>query len=136
MKDSLQPSLFDQPPALFDQEPVATPSIDTMEIAAKIVAAVEASPPVTYDDRTSEAAKDQGKGPITLPIFDSGPKVNTHIFELPGKGRNNWYNQPVTPADRLRGMTADEISRQNESNQAGRAAGKLALQQARSDRKG
>ncbi len=48
------------------------------------------------------------------------------LFEVPGvnRGRNNWYNQPATRAEKLKGMSGAEIDAQDETNTRGYAAAK------------
>ena len=106
-------------------------------MAAKIAAAAR---PVDYPDRTSEAARDQGWGPvdsaqlpteaIDAPDVTAAPR--RRLVELPGKnGRNNWYNQSLTSAEAVKGMSAEARAEQAERNKKGAAMARLAMEAAR-----
>jgi len=86
-----------------------------------------------YNRPVSEAAKGQGWGPVKgnpAQHTETETPGNPRLFELPGKdGRNNPYNQPVTPREAQNGMTAEEIDEQNRINQAGATAGLEILRQ-------
>ncbi len=104
-------------PQLFPQE--QTPPMSMDEMAAHITANAR---PVEYEDRTSEAAREQGHGPVS-----NSPQIShqpARLFEVPGlnRGRVNQYDQPVTPAEAQRGMTTEEIDKQHAINSAGAAA--------------
>lgn len=94
-----QPSLFpDQ-----GQELVLGP----MDVDAFAKNIADNARPIVYEDRTSEAARDQGWGPVEFPTRpeDSAQRPSEQptttprkkLFEMPGRnrGRVNSYDQPV-----------------------------------------
>lgn len=137
-----QPNLFPED----DQTEGLADVINISDYANKIG---ENARPFVPDDRTSEAARDQGHGPQqiidinNIPGYDaerSKAKVSgTHPsqkkpFELPGKdGRTN-SPSIVTPTEAQQGLTPDEIAEQREKNRRGVEAAREALRDA-TDRK-
>lgn len=126
---------MEQQPSLFpEHEPQPVEPVDVDEMAARIAANAR---PVEYEDRTSEAARDQGHGPIEVsrPETSEPTPRPQRLFELPGKnGRNNWYNQPPTQAEinqAWSGMTEEEKAAQIETNRRGAEVARTALRQAR-----
>lgn len=136
MPEDMQPSLFpDQA-----EQPVAG-VVDTSEAARHI--AKHAGQP-EYEDRTSEAARDQGHGSLDLGSTEHIPGSDTEraqararrthpaeggakVYELPGK--NGRRNTPgvATRAEVQRGLSDEEIDRRKRVNRAGAAAARAAL---------
>lgn len=112
---------------------------------------------VEYEDRTSEAARDQGWGPVEQPrlslVIDnssaarsteeekaaskgrhpSGATPSRPLVELPNRGNNNSPAIP-TKSEVQAGMTDEEIDRQAEVNKRGAAAAKAAIEFAQRNR--
>lgn len=99
-------------------------SLDIDEIARQI--AVN-SRPFEYEDRTSEAAADQGYGPQNIANIAN---LDPRLFEMPGtgKGRNNPNNEPLSRSEILRGMSPEDIERQNQINKLGAQAARQVLE--------
>ncbi len=89
------------------------------------------APRVEYPDRTSEAAQDQGWGPVDLPVTEAEQPATasqSRRLELPGKnGRRNPGSQSLTPAEAQKGLSKEQIENQNRINKAGAAAARAAL---------
>lgn len=128
-------------PTLFDQQPADAPKpVDLADMAAQIAANATQ---VEYPDRTSEAAREQGRGVLILPktpsldstVIQEQPEASTtHAktrLELPGKnGRRNHGTKLLTPREAQSGMTTEQIDRQNVTNKVGVASVRAALQEA------
>ena len=112
-----QPELFSD-----TQEPRLT----SEEAAAHIARTAR---PVEYEDRTSEAAHDQGWGPVEPQAQSATLRKQPRLFEMPGqnRGRNNPDNEPLSRAEILAGLSPEEIASRDAANKAGVAAVREAL---------
>jgi hypothetical protein len=117
-----QPSLFD------DSQPTPPKEQNVADTASHIAAN---APRVEHPDRTSEAAQDQGWGPVTLPEATADEPVATtphKRLELPGKdGRRNPGSQALTPTEAQKGLSTEQIENQKQINKVGAAAARAAL---------
>lgn len=82
---------------------------------------------VVYEDRTSDAARDQGWGPVELPtaeVPDSPVVRDKKLYEVPGRNRNGRSNTPRTlrPHEAQKGLTDEEIDRLADNIHTGTAA--------------
>lgn len=123
-----------------DEESQPDNSIDISDRARQIG---EFARPYTPVDRTSDAARDQGHGPVdnVTGIEDAGSSSERNKakrrgihpsqrpFEKPQQGRNNAPGL-ITPAEAQQGLTDDEIDAQSEINSRGAAAAREALKKA------
>ncbi len=116
MKPRQSESLFDQP----------TP-LDVDAIAEHIAAN---APRVQHPDRTSEAARDQGWGPVETPASFPVPKIpKGPQFEVPGigKGRMNPGSEPMSRTELLKGLTETQRLELKRRNDAGAIAARALL---------
>lgn len=141
-------------PGVEPDKPVepAKPQADIDEIARHIGSHAAT---VEYVDRTSDAARDQGWGPVERPQPSTVSSTETestgsekaeskgrHLsapttrrpFELPNRIKSNGP-RPLTPDEVQAGMTDEEIDRQAQINRTGAAAAKAALEAARNQKK-
>lgn len=129
--------MYQQPSLFPEQEPRLAERVDVDEMAAEIAAHAR---PVEYEDRTSEAARDQGHGSVELNKTEAPGEASkpSKLFELPGQnGRNNWYNRPLTNAEVRRAwseMTPEEKAAQVGTNQHGAEIARQALRGAQVER--
>lgn len=101
--------------------------------------------PFEYEDRTSDAARDQGHGPQAVVGIEEvsgtdqerqaarrrGTHPSARAVELPGQSRGR-SNTPgiATPSEAQRGLTDQEIVEQDEINKRGVKAARKALKDA------
>ena len=98
-----QQELFPKP----EQNPSQDMSIE--DIANTIAANAR---PVEYDERVSDAALDQGWGPVNPLPVENQPS-SKYPYEVPGRnrGRVNTYDQPMSYKDLTKGRTREEIEK-------------------------
>lgn len=117
-----QQSLFSERLLPRDEQAARADAVERLaaHMAQRPPAAAEECP----EDRTSQAARDQGWGPVDLAAAREAAQRNQmaqadRLFELPGRERPNPYDRPVNALRAQHGLSADQIAEQRAINQRG-----------------
>jgi hypothetical protein len=120
-------------------EPPEVPPVPEGDVDAFAQHIADHAPQVDYPDRTSEAARDQGWGPVNVRSPETDAPVNATpsevpaaslsrpLVELPRPGYDNNPLSGVTPAEARKGMSQAEIEAQDRTNALGFAAARAAF---------